>query len=487
MEYAGLRRPSPIYHRQFSARANRPAKNRRQERSGPRVRDPRKWGPGAFGTDFLLAGSSTSSRAGAVEGIKTPRMKSDVGHVCPQNSRIGDPHPEHIAIVRALPGLGDMLCLVPALRALRAALPEAWITLIGLPWAQSFVTRFSHYLDQMIEFPGYPGIPERVPPIRKLPAFFSRMQEQPFDLVLQMHGNGTVINSFVALLGARHSAGFYLPGQYCPDPDRFLPYPAQEPEIWRHLRLMEFLGVPLQGEATEFPLRAEDEQALKQLDEVASLRPGEYVCIHPGAADPARRWPLHHFAAVADFLASQGLQVVLTGLEQEREITCGVEQAMCSQPINLAGRTNLGALATLLSGARLVVCNDTGISHLAAALRIPSIVVFTGSRAGSDPHRWAPLDRELHRVVCPSLAGDSTGPSLTAVAGEAPVAETRPSFSSTGTPCLEQQANTDGYRCLRDACLLPLHLEEAAPTGTVATEAVLAQAEDLLGKELCNE
>ncbi len=423
-----------------------------------------------------------------MEGMKTPRMKSDAGHVCPQNNRIGESAPEHIAIVRALPGLGDMLCLVPALRALRAALPAAWITLIGLPWAQSFVARFSHYLDQLIEFPGYPGIPERVPPIRKLPAFFSRMQEQPFDLVLQMHGNGTIINSFVALLGAQHSAGFYLPGQYCPDPNRYLPYPAQEPEIWRHLRLIEFLGIPLQGEGTEFPLRAEDEQALKRLDEVTSLRPGEYVCIHPGAADPARRWPLQHFAAVADFLANQGLQVVLTGLEQEREIACGVEQAMRSQPINLVGRTNLGALAALLSRARLVICNDTGISHLAAALRTPSIVVFTGSRAGgSDPRRWAPLDRDLHRVVCPSLTGGSTGPSLAVVAGETPAAENQSFFPGTGTSCPEQQANPDDYRCLRDACLLPLHMEETVPADAVATEAVLAQAEDLLGKELRNE
>jgi len=305
------------------------------------------------------------------------------------------PELARIAIVRSLPGLGDLLCTVPAWRALRAALPEAQVTLIGLPWARSFVERYAAYLDRFQEFPGYPGIPEVSPPIRQLPAFFASVQEEGFDLALQMHGSGIVSNSFTVMLGARVNAGFYLPGHYCPDPDRFLPYPANEPEVWRHLRLMEFLGIPLKGAELEFPVREEDIRLLQRIDAVRDLQDGEYVCVHPGASTRDRRWSPKKFAVVADTLAARGFQVVLTGTAAEADLTQAVRESMREQPIDLAGRTSLGAIAALLSHARLLVCNDTGISHLAAALRVKSVVIFSAS----DSNRWAPLDRDRHRVL----------------------------------------------------------------------------------------
>ncbi len=308
--------------------------------------------------------------------------------------RLGEPLPQSIAIVRSLPGLGDLLCTVPAWRSLRVALPKAQITLIGLPWARSFVERFSNYLDNFLEFPGYPGIPEVPLQITKLPVFFAN-QQQHFDLALQMHGSGIISNPFTVMLGARINAGFYMPNQYCPDAERFLPYPEYEPEVWRHLRLMEFLGIPLKGTSLEFPLREDDFAALDAIEEVRHFKNGEYVCVHPGASVRDRRWSPEKFAVVADALVTRGFQVVLTGTAVEAELTQAVQQAMRFSAIDLAGRTSLGAIAALLSNAQLLICNDTGVSHLAAALRVKSVVIFSNS----DPNRWAPLERDRHRVL----------------------------------------------------------------------------------------
>lgn len=308
--------------------------------------------------------------------------------------RFGEPLPERVAVFRALQ-LGDLLSAVPALRALRAALPRSRITLIGLPQARAFAHRFAHYIDDFLVFPGGSGLPERDAEPGETEAFYARSRAERFDLVVQLHGNGDRSNAIVARTGAARIAGFFRPGGPVPDPERCLAYPESLTEVRRLLALMEFLGAPAQGEGLEFPIRGEEWRALAELRALYGLRPGEYACVHPGARAPARRWPAERFAAIADRLAARGLRVVLTGTEDERDLTAAVARAMHAGCVNLCGRTPLGVLGALLTGARLLVCNDTGVSHVAQALRLPSVAIYTAS----SPERWAPADRERHRAV----------------------------------------------------------------------------------------
>jgi ADP-heptose:LPS heptosyltransferase len=271
-----------------------------------------------------------------------------------------------IAVLRALQ-LGDLLVAVPALRALRRAYPDAHISLVALPWAAAFVARFARYVDALEEYPGRPG---------------------NYDLVLQMHGDGSCTNAIALALGGKRTAGFYRRGDGCPDSESFIEWQDRENEVLRCLRLAERLGAEGPPEL-EFPLGEAD------WAEWRSFRLANYACVHVGSQLPSRRWPRERFAAVADALAARGLKVVLTGSAGEAPLVEEVARRMRAAPLNLAGKTTLGGLGALVARARLVVANDTSVSHIAAAMRTPSVIVA----CGSDPRRWAPLDQELHRVL----------------------------------------------------------------------------------------
>jgi ADP-heptose:LPS heptosyltransferase len=315
----------------------------------------------------------------------------------PPASPLFDPAPRRIAVFRAL-HLGDLLCSVPALRALRSAAPQAHIALVGLPWARDFVARFGAYLDELVEFPGYPGFPEREAGDEALQTFLQRSRRRRYDLVIQLHGTGYEVNPIALAMGARHCAGFHPQGSAAPTP-WFVPWPEDQPEIRRYLRLTDHIGAATQGEHLEFPLNDDDRAQAATLLRAHSLAAMPYVCLHAGARLPSRRWPPERFAWVADYLVRTGLPVLLTGGAGETALAAAVLEHVPprQRPFvhNLAGKTTLGSLAALVAHARLVVSNDTGLSHVAAAVRTPSVVISSGG----DARRWAPLDHRHHRVL----------------------------------------------------------------------------------------
>ena len=306
---------------------------------------------------------------------------------------------QKLAVFRALQ-LGDMLCAVPALRALRAAQPGARITLVGLPWAAQFARRFHCYIDDFIAFPGHPAFPEQPPQQQQAPAFYRAMHAHRFDLALQMHGSGEISNGIVRAFGADAVAGF-ISGSVsdsgaAADADCFVAYPESGAEPLRLLRLVEHLGARGATAALEFPIGDEDRNELRASPFAAGIREGAYFCVHPGARNRAKCWPPHAFAQVADALAEEfGLQPVLTGSPRETDLTAMVAAHMRTPAVDSAGPLSIGAMAALMQGARLLLCNDTGVSHIAAGLRLPSVVIFSSA----DMQRWAPLDRDLHRCL----------------------------------------------------------------------------------------
>jgi ADP-heptose:LPS heptosyltransferase len=310
-----------------------------------------------------------------------------------------------IGIVRAL-YLGDMLCIIPAVRALRAACPNALITLIGLPWEKNFVERFQHYFDTFIEFPGWPGLPEQDVVPERIVAFLQEMQQQRFDLVLQMQGNGSITNSMCMLFNAQYTAGLRLAGDYTPDEKLFPISDDSEHEILRFLKITDALGMPQQGTTLEFPILSREYKNFANISERLDLQAGKYICIHPGARDPLRRWSPENFAAIANAIGGQGYTFVLTGSREEATILERVAARITYRVINIVdtlGHLDIGELALIMKSSALLISNDTGVSHVAAALDIPSIIIFS---TYSKVERWAPLDTSLHRIVPADKAMD---------------------------------------------------------------------------------
>jgi ADP-heptose:LPS heptosyltransferase len=296
-----------------------------------------------------------------------------------------------IAVFRALQ-LGDMLCVIPAIRSLRRAYPAAKITLLGLPWANSFVQRFNMYFDRFIHFPGCEGLPEQPYDEQKLSEFISQMEIEKFNLVLQMQGNGTIVNPLMFLFGAKHVAGFHNEESYVAS-DLFVEYPNYGSEIQRHLILMDHLGIKGKDLSLEFPINEKDDKDYSEL--IVPLPEKKYVCIHPGSRDIRRQWPPQYFAALADYCIEQGFTVVVTGTIEEQDITRELIKWIHHPVIDLTGKTSLGAAALLIKNAFMLIANCTGVSHIASAVKTPSIIISMDG----EPERWAPLNKTIHRTI----------------------------------------------------------------------------------------
>ena len=270
---------------------------------------------------------------------------------------------ERVLVLRAL-GLGDLLTGVPALRAIRRGLPQHLLVLAGPASVGDLLLR-SAVVDCVLPTDGLVSIDWRGPPPQ---------------VAVNLHGKGPQSHRLLQSLHPGRLVGFD-----CEEADFAGPmWQAQEHEVRRWCRLV--------GEAgwTAHP----DELQLPRPDG-ASRAPGAVV-IHPGAAHGARRWPVERYAAVARWARSQGHTVVVTGSAQEVPLA-GQLACLAGLPDGavIAGSTDVTQLSAIVADARLVVCGDTGVAHLASAFATPSVVLF----GPVPPSEWGPPREGPHTVV----------------------------------------------------------------------------------------
>jgi ADP-heptose:LPS heptosyltransferase len=318
---------------------------------------------------------------------------------------LADAAVERVAIVRLRVGLGDVLVTVPALRALRSARPDVSVSFVSWPEVRPVVFRFPELVDEFLDFPGHPGLPDR--PAGSEAAwhrFVAEARSRRFDVAVQLYGARPAANDVTASLGAVVAGGFVSPGSWPADPATHIEYPTSAHEVDRHLLALEHLGVAGGRRHLEFPISPAERRAGDALLRSHALQAGRYAVLHPGATAASRRWPPGRFAAVGDELRRSGLRIVVSGRPSESAATAAVAEAMERDALDLCGATDVGTFAVLLERAAVVVTNDSGPAHLAAAVGAPSVTIFLAG----DPARWAPRGRQ-HRTASAAPACQPCG------------------------------------------------------------------------------
>lgn len=308
-------------------------------------------------------------------------------------------------LVVKLADIGDLLTAVPALKALRAGLPGAEITLLAPPHSAP-VLEGSPWLDRVITFDKHRfDSPKGLLSPRNWAelAQLSWQLRRRFDWVILMHhlmtSWGVLKFALLSLaaaprrLGLDDGRGWFLTHRI-PDPG----YGGlHEVECW--LRLVGQLGVSPVDRRIEVPLgeleRAWARQALAELNGYTP------VAIAPGTGtfSPARRWPPDRFADLATALAVRfGAGVVLVGGTDNRTEAALFRSHYRGPLVDLVGKTTLRQVAAVLAGCKLFVGNDGGLMHLAVAAGAPVVAVFGPSNHWAwGP--WRPDRPELARVV----------------------------------------------------------------------------------------
>lgn len=328
----------------------------------------------------------------------------DAGHVHGDESGLG-PDPAAVRSVLAIRpgGVADVVRAVPALRHLRAAYPDARIS-VAAPASARELLDACPWVDRVLDV----GRPSE--------ALLER-----FDVALSWaHPDVRVLD--VDDVDARFRASWREAG--APERRAIHPtWPERLDDSTRMLRLAWLLGGDVQdgGAVGLWPSLADRNGAARLVAEAS--RP--IALLHVGSGRCERRWQPAGWAAVVDLLDDAGLEPVVVGTARDRGITAEALADVRHAPLNLVARTSVGELCGLLERAALFVGTDSGPAAMAGALGVRSVIVGPGSpfehesrpgavdlvdagpcaacgeRACSHPPRVAadvPLDQALGRV-----------------------------------------------------------------------------------------
>ena len=289
------------------------------------------------------------------------------------------PPPHRLLIIKPS-SFGDIIHALPVLAALSRHWPQASIDwLVKEEWAG--LLRNQRLLNELLLFP------------KDLAAWLrlrQALQQRRYDMVIDLQG---LLRSGAAslLANARTRVGFAngREGSRWCYTARIKSSAGAIHAVERNLDMLEQIGVPISGPVT-FPLDvpAESERWAETLWMREQIEVGENtVVVHPAARWQTKRWPAERFAQVADRLSSHmGARIILVAGKEQISQVDEVLRHLRGCAINLAGQSTLLELAAILKKSTLVISNDSGPMHLAAAVGTPVVALF----GPTDPRRVGP-------------------------------------------------------------------------------------------------
>jgi heptosyltransferase II len=284
-------------------------------------------------------------------------------------------------VVRGTNWVGDAVMTVPALRELRRLLPDAHITLATRPFARGIFSD-AEFLDDLLLHDRGPGI------LRDVLTQVAEWRRRRFDLAILLPNS--FAPALVALLGrVPHRFGYDTQGR-----GRLLNHRLALPE-WRAERHESFYYLNIIAELESWlsgrtptlttqpvfdlsiaPARATEAREFLNSHSVQLGR--RLIALCPGSINSrAKRWPAERYAQLADRLMEElEADIVLIGSADELPVSLAVSRQMKHAPIILTGKTELALAVAVINEVDLLVTNDTGPAHVAAALGRPTLVIF---------------------------------------------------------------------------------------------------------------
>ncbi|HEY6119292.1 MAG TPA: lipopolysaccharide heptosyltransferase II [Pyrinomonadaceae bacterium] len=280
-------------------------------------------------------------------------------------------------LVRGTNWVGDAVMTVPALRELRRLLPAAHITLATRTWAKGLFAN-AEFIDDLLTFEsgGLLATGRQI----------SQWRARKFDLALLFPNSfESALVAAVARVPIRIGYSTESRGFLLTNPVPLPEWRSSRHEVYYYLRLVDELGRLLNlskiGVAPDTSLQVSPvrtSQAIELLRAKGVNSGHAVIAFCPGSINSrAKRWPAERYAELGDRLIEQlDATVLLIGSAAELDVSVEVSTRMKHKPVMLTGQTQLDELVALLTQVDLLITNDTGPAHIAAALRRPTLVIF---------------------------------------------------------------------------------------------------------------